>query len=175
MNIYTWKSALQNLLKNKTFSAVSLIGLTVGFVGFMIITLFVRYEFSWDKSHLNYDRIYRVQRYYTKVAHAHSGNDISPHTASITASFLERYPEFEKVTVIREEEGRFLSIDPEHQVYDETGIVADHNFLDVFTYHLLEGDKESHLIEPFSIMLSRSMARKLAWIYDDLCHAGSRS
>lgn len=161
MNFDIWRSAILNLWKNKSFTLISLIGLSVGFVGFMLVTLFVRYEFSWDKSHLNYDRIYRVQRHYTKVAHAFSGNDISPHTASITASLLERYPEFEKVTVIREEPGRYLSIHPEHQVFDETGIAADHNFLDVFTYHLLEGDEKSALIEPFSIMVSRSMADRL--------------
>ena len=134
MNLDTWTSTIKNLLKNKSFAAVSLIGLSVGFMGFMIVTLFLRYEFSWDKSHQNYDRIYRVQRYYTKVAYAHDGSDISPHTHSITASLLERHPEFEKVTVIREEGGKFLSTKIENQVYDETGIIADHNFMDVFTY-----------------------------------------
>lgn len=161
MNIYTWKSAIKNLLKNKSFSAVSLIGLTVGFAGFMIVTLFIRYEFSWDKSHENYDRIYRVQRYYTKVAYAHDGSDISPHTHARTASLLERHPEFEKVTVLREEEGKFLSTTVEDQVYDETGIIADHNFLDVFSYTFVEGEQKNSLSEPYSILLSRSMAEKL--------------
>jgi len=161
MNLDVWRSMIQNLLKNKSFTAVSLIGLSVGFVGFMIVSLFIRYEFSWDKSHLKYDRIYRVQRYYTKVAYAHDGSDISPHTHSITASLLERHPEFEKVTVLREEAGKFLSTNLENQVYDETGIVADHNFLDVFTYRFLEGEQQHSLNDPYSILLSRSMAEKL--------------
>jgi len=161
MNIYTWKSAIQNLLKNKSFTAVSLIGLTVGFAGFMIVTLFIRYEFSWDKVHENYDRIYRVQRYYTKVAYAHDGSDISPHSHAKTASLLERHPEFEKVTVLREEGGKFLSTTLEDQVYDETGIIADHNFLDVFSYTFVEGEQKNSLNEPSSILLSRSMAEKL--------------
>ena len=161
MKIIVWKMALQNLLKNRSFSAISLIGLTVGFVGFMIVTLFIRYEFSWEKVHNNYDRIYRVQRYYTKVAYAHDGSDISPHTHSITASLLERNPEFEKVTALREEGGKFLSTTLENQVYDETGIIADHNFLDVFTYNFIEGEQLNTLSEPYSILLSRSMAEKL--------------
>ena len=161
MNLDVWRSTIQNLLKNKSFTAVSLIGLSVGFMGFMIVTLFIRYEFSWDKSHHEYDRIYRVQRYYTKVAFAHDGSDISPHTHSITASLLERHPEFEKVTVIREEGGKFLSTKIENQVYDETGIIADHNFLDVFTYRFLEGERQNSLNEPYSILLSSSMAEKL--------------
>jgi len=161
MKIIVWKMALQNLLKNLSFSAVSLIGLTVGFVGFMIVTLFIRYEFSWDKAHQNYDRIYRVQRYYTKVAHAHDGSDISPHTHAITASLLERNPEFEKATVIREEGGKFLSTTIENQVYDITGIIADYNFLDIFTFRFAEGTQANSLNEPNSILLSRTMAEKL--------------
>ncbi len=83
MKLSVWEIALRNLLKNKSLTAISHIGLTVGFAGFMIVTLYIRYEFSWDKTHENYDRIYRVQRYYTKVAYAHDGSDISPHTHSI--------------------------------------------------------------------------------------------
>ena len=161
MNLVGWKIALQNLLKYKSFTAVSLIGLTVGLAGFIIVALFIRYEFSWDKTHENYDRIYRVQRYYTKVAHAHDGSDISPHTHSRTAFLLERHPEFEKVTAIREEGGKFLSTNFENQVYDETGIIADHNFLGVFTYQFLEGDPENSLTVPYSVLLSRSLAEKL--------------
>jgi putative ABC transport system permease protein len=161
VNFVGWKIALQNLLKYKAFTAVSLIGLTVGLAGFIIVALFIRYEFSWDKTHENHDHIYRVQRYYTKIAFAHDGTDISPHTYGITAFLLEKQPEFEKVTVIREEGGKFLSTNLENQVYDETGIVADHNFLDVFTYRFVEGERRNSLTEPYSILLSRSMAEKL--------------
>ena len=48
MNLDIWRSTIQNLLKNKSFTAVSLIGLSVGFMGFMIVTLFIRYEFSYS-------------------------------------------------------------------------------------------------------------------------------
>ena len=161
MKISDWKIALQNLLKNRTFSVVSILGLAVGFVGFMVVTLYIRHEFNWDKSHHNYDHIYRVQRYYSRVAFAQDGSDISPHSHSITASLLEVFPEFEKVTAIREEGGKYLSKTIENQVYDNTGIVADHNFLDVFTYQFIEGDQRNSLTEPFSILLSRSMAEKL--------------
>ena len=161
MKLTVWEIALRNLLKNKSLTAISLIGLTVGFAGFMIVSLFIHYEFNWDKSHEKYDDIYRVQRYYSKVAHAHDGSDISPHTHSKTASLLEKNPDFEKVTAIREEGGKFLSTTIEHQVYDETGIVADHNYLDIFTYQFVEGEPLNSLTEPNSILLSQSTAEKL--------------
>ena len=79
----------------------------------------------------------------------------------ITASLIEQNPEFEKVSVIREEEGKFLSVVPETQFYDETGIIADHNFLDIFSYNFTEGNQTEALSAPFSIVLSQSMADKL--------------
>lgn len=89
------------------------------------------------------------------------GNDISPHSSAITCTLLEAYPEVEKATVIRENLGKFLSSDFQQQIYDETGICADTNFLMVFTYHFIEGNQDHALKEPFSIILSETMAKKL--------------
>ena len=161
MNSKIWKIALRNILKNKLFSAVNIVGLTVGFVGFMIVALFIRYELTWDSTHENYDQIYRVQEYKTNAVNTRAGNNISPHTLVITASLIEQNPEFEKVSVIREEEGKFLSVVPETQFYDETGIIADHNFLDIFSCNFTEGNQTEALSAPFSIVLSQSMADKL--------------
>lgn len=148
-------------MKNKYFSISNIAGLTLGFAGCIIISLFLIYEFSWDKSNANYERIYRVQRHSIKDVHAKDGSNISPHSYAITASMLEEYPEFEKVTVISENNGKYLSAELEKQVYDKTGICADHNFFDVFTYEFIKGNKENVLEEPFSIVLSESMADKL--------------
>jgi putative ABC transport system permease protein len=161
MNVDMWRSAIKNLLKNRAFTAVSLLGLVVGFVGCMIVALFIRYEFSWDKVHQEYDRIYRVQRYYTKVAYAHDGSDISPHTHARTASLLEVHPEFEKVTVLREEGGKFLSTSLDNQVYEEAGIIADQNFPQVFTLKFVQGNSYQSLYEPFTMLLSKSLAKIL--------------
>lgn len=161
MNGLNWKISLRNLWRNKTFTLINVLGLALGFTAFIIIFLFIRYEFSWDKTNVNYDRIYRVQRHYSKTAFAMDGNDISPHSRPITASLLEKYPEFERVTVIRENSGKFLSADREHQFYDETGICADSNFFNVFTYHFIEGSPKSALTEPFTIVLSKKLADKL--------------
>ncbi|GET24632.1 ABC transporter permease [Prolixibacter sp. NT017] len=161
MNGLNWKISLRNLWRNKTFTLINVLGLTLGFTAFIIVFLFIRYELSWDKTNDKYNRIYRVQRHYSRTAFAMDGNDISPHTYAVTASLLEKYPEFERVTILRENSGKFLSADRENQFYDETGICADSNFFDVFTYHFIEGSPKGALNAPFSIVLSQKLADKL--------------
>lgn len=156
-----WKVSVRNLLKNQTTSLISISGLVLGFTAFIIIGLFIKYEFSWDKTNEHYERIYRVQRYYSKTSFAMDGNDISPHSNALTASLLEVYPEVEKATVIRENLGKFISSDTQNQFYDETSICADTNFFSVFTYPFVQGSATNALNEPFSIVLSETMAQKL--------------
>jgi putative ABC transport system permease protein len=157
-----WKISVRNILKHKGYSTMNIIGLALGFAAFILIGLFVQYELSWDKWNVKYDRIYRIQRHYVKTLYAMDGNDISPHSRPITAQLLERrFPEFEKITVIRENGGKFLSAIADRQIYDEKGYCADSCFFDVFTFHFLEGTQTGALNEPFSIVLSKTMADKL--------------
>ena len=157
-----FKISFRNILKHKIYSSINVFGLALGFSAFILIGLFIQYELSWDKSNEKYDRIFRVQRHYSKTMYAMDGNDISPHSRAITAQLLERnFPEIEKVTVIRENTGRFLASDTERQVYEKDGICADSCYLDVFTYRFLEGTQKDALLEPFSILLSKTLAEKL--------------
>jgi putative ABC transport system permease protein len=161
MNWINWKISLRNLRRNSTFTLINMLGLALGFTAFLIVFLFIRYELTWDITNLKYDRIYRVQRHYSRTVFPINGNDISPHTYAVTAPLLEKFPDFEQVTILRQNSGQFLSPDRVHQFYDEKGISADSNYFDVFTYHFLEGSANNALEDPFSVVLSHSMAEKL--------------
>lgn len=156
------KISVRILLKHKVYSLINVFGLALGFTAFILIGLFIQFELSWDKSNENYDRIFRVQRHYAKTMYAMDGNDISPHTQAVTAQLLEKqFPEFEKVTVIRENDGKFLASVADKQIYEESGICADSCYFDVFSYHFISGTPKGALLEPFSIVLSKTMADKL--------------
>jgi len=156
------KITLRNIIRHKAYSAISILGLSIGFSAFILISLFINYEYSWDKHNVNYSRIYRVQRFYPKAVHATNGNDISPHNRAITAKLLdETCPEIEKIALFRENRGVFLAADPQSQIYDELGFCGDSVIFDVFSYKFLEGNKESALKEPYTIVLSETMANKL--------------
>ncbi len=156
------KVSIRSMLKHKWYSAINVFGLTIGFTAFILIAVFIRHEISWDKYNEHYDRMYRVQRHFTNAVHVLSGNNISPHSQAITAQLLENnYPEIEKVTVIHENGGRFLSLNDDQQIYDTKGIAADSNFFSVFTYRFIEGKQGAALDEPFAIVLSKTTAEKL--------------
>jgi putative ABC transport system permease protein len=154
--------SVRNMLKHKVYTLINVLGLALGFTAFILIGLFIRYEMNWDKANTAYDRIYRIQRRDSRTVHAMDGNDISPHSRAITAQLLEKqFPEFEKISVIRENGGKFLATVPDKQIYEDKGIHADSCYFDIFTYKFIEGSQKDALTDPFSIVLSRAMADKL--------------
>lgn len=156
------KISIRNILKHKIFSSINVFGLALGFTAFILIGLFIQYEFGWDQSNANYDRMYRVQRQMTNAKNSVGGNDVSPHTRAATAQMLEKqFPEFEKITVIQESGDKFLSTTADRQVHSRFGLFADSCFFDVFTYHFMEGNPDTKMSEPFSVVLAKSMAEKL--------------
>ncbi|WP_346861231.1 ABC transporter permease [uncultured Draconibacterium sp.] len=162
MNSLMLKLSYRKLMRNKVYSVANILGLTVGFASFILIALFIQYELNWDKSNDNYKQTYRLQRYVTNALYATAGNNISPHTRAITAQLIEgKYPEFEKLTVIYEQNTAYLGTDNEHLVNEVGGIAADSCYFDVFTYQFIQGDKTDALLQPYSVVLSETLAMKL--------------
>lgn len=161
MDSIIFKISIRNLLKNKFTSSVSVFGLTVGFIAFILISLFIRYELSWDKANENFDRIYIVQRNTAMSAQNTGSGNITPLTPAITATLVGEYQEFEKVTSVYPVEGSFLSTSAERQNRIGKGIYADHNYFDIFTYHFINGHAGEEFMEPFSVAISETLANRL--------------
>jgi putative ABC transport system permease protein len=156
------KLALRNIIRYKFYTLINITGLTIGLLAFILTSLYVQYEYSWDKNNENYDRIYRVQRRHENTFFAQPGNEISPHTRGITKKLLEdKYPEFEKIAILKENSDMFLSAVPGKLFHIEDGIATEQSFLDIFTYDFTEGDKNGALIEPYTLIISQSLALKL--------------
>lgn len=162
MNTFSLKLALRNLMRNKLSSVISILGLSIGFAAFILIMLFVSYEYNWDKQNENYDLIYRIQRRIT------ADNDESPSSNPILKDLLlSRYPEIDKMMLMHlasDEErtiGEFLSSSPNRSFNEFEGIYSEQAVFEIFTYRFLEGSKGMALAEPNSIVLSNTLARKL--------------
>jgi putative ABC transport system permease protein len=153
------------MLRHKNQCLVGVIGLATGFTAYILISLFVQYEYSWDKHNINYDRIYRVQRHFLDVTKSIEGNNVSPHTRAITSKVInEKFPEIESVLLLRENRKAglgFISSNAENQFFEENGIIADKTIFDIFTYKFLEGSQRIALNEPNNIVLSKKVAEKL--------------
>jgi putative ABC transport system permease protein len=150
------KIALRNALKNRVFSFINLAGLAIGIACFLLIFLFLRFEYGYDRFHEKHQRIYRVIKecgYPGGITlRADSGAPMSP-------LLQENFPEFENAvrfgTWYESLIGYGSKVFSEPQFY-----FADAAVFDVFTFPLRLGDARSALHDPFSVVLSSRAAEK---------------
>jgi len=149
--------AVRNLIRQKAYFLINLLGLTIGLTACLLISFYVIDELSYDKFHEKGDRIYRVAYQYK----APSG-DIQKHTMSefrlkeTFESYFNQIEEFVRISM----PGSFY-IEFDDKKFYETGVsLVDENFFDVFTYEWIAGDKETALDKPFAAVLTESVAKK---------------
>ena len=149
------KIAIRNLWRHRGFSFINISGLAIGLTAGFFILLYVGLELSYDKFHTKADRIYRV------VA------DIKTPTDNIEASIAawavaphlkKEFPEIESAVrisrlnvLVRKDELKFI---------EENAIAADSAFFNLFDFKLTQGDSKKVLKAPFSIVLSKTTAKK---------------
>lgn len=148
------KIALRNITGNPLFSAINIVGLSIGLACCIIITLFVQYETSYDKHWQNADRIHRVTRDFF-------GNNLRlASIAPAIAPLLQQdYPEIEDITRIMGVGSIALTID-EKTINDETLVIADPNVFEFFDLTFVSGDPDTALAAPTNIVLSERAAER---------------
>ena len=148
----------RNIIKNKIFSITNMVNLIVGFTAFILISLIVYHEFNWDRYQKNYSRIYRVQ---TRQEDAQPTNYCTYSPPAIRYRLMEDIPEVEKVLLMHEMQGQYLSSGNDKEVYDTKGYWSENSVFDIFTYRFLEGNEENALVDANTIVLSKELADKL--------------
>ncbi|MBN1270657.1 MAG: ABC transporter permease [Candidatus Aminicenantes bacterium] len=147
---------LRLIKRDKFHYFLNFLGLSTGIACCIIIILFLRNELTYDQYHENADRIYRISSNYIT-----SGKPLLYAVASpaLGPKLKEEYPEIEEsVRIISL--GEILFKYGDKRFYQERIVVADPSILRVFTYPLLQGNKENCLKDPNTIVLTKSLARK---------------
>ncbi|MBN2009425.1 ABC transporter permease [candidate division KSB1 bacterium] len=150
------KFSIRNMLNNKTYSTINIVGLTVGLTITILILVWVQHQVSFDRFHKNSDRIYHVFRRGINDS-PDEGSDITPGPAAkdLKAEFLEIEEAatggFGGNILVRYKDNMFV----ENQVRGVTP-----SFLKIFTYPLLEGDPNTALEQPHSIIITEKAAKK---------------
>lgn len=148
--------AMRNLSKHTGYSLINILGLSVGMMCFILISLFVRIELSYDRFHEKADRIFRVVK--EDPGNFYFGNNhyaVTP--VPLAPSLVAEFPAIEFATRI-DNVTELISRD-DLKVYED-GMWGDEHFFDVFSYPLVSGDPSTALKEPNTIVLSRSMATR---------------
>lgn len=153
------KIAYRNLIKHTSYSIINILGLSFGMTCFILISLYVVDELSFDSYHENADRVYRV----VSVKPDASGKDVKIASTSFNAStaLLAEVPEVEKASKVFSW-GRVLIKNPENdKSFYITMSFVEPQINDILTFDWLEGNPETAYNEPNSVVLTKSMSDKL--------------
>ncbi|HEX6225230.1 MAG TPA: ABC transporter permease [Chryseolinea sp.] len=153
-----FKSGWRNLWRNKLYSTLNITGLTFGIVCFLLIGLFVFDELTFDLQHSNAPRIYRVIEYKNVNGEA---TTVAAAGFKLAEEAQNGIPEVEKTSRLMRV-GRANLVDPENPVpFQETVTIANQDFLDIFDFPLLAGDRHTALKEPNSIVINEDLAMRI--------------
>jgi putative ABC transport system permease protein len=149
----TWRS----LMKNKFYSFINILGLTIGMASAILILLWIQNEMSHDRFYKKSDRIY-VANNRDKV----NGKTMAWRTtpAPLGPALKKDYPEVEDVVRINEYGANFL-LTAGDKHFSLHGIFADSGYLSMFSFPLITGNPTTALNRPQNIVLTRQLAMKL--------------
>jgi putative ABC transport system permease protein len=150
-------TAIRNLRKNPTASAINILGLTVGLSSCLLITLFIRHELSYDDFEVRGPRIARVIMEYKFGGGSDARRDNFTST-KVATTFKRVFPEVE--SAVRMTVGDRIVSYKEKLFYETRFMFADSSFFDLFSFSLLKGDPHTALSGPQKIILTESTARK---------------
>ncbi len=150
------RSALRNFLRNRFHSILNLLGLAIGLATFIFIFLYLQNEIAFDKYHQKGDRIYRIESDFT-ISGKHDRFAIVP--VPMGPALKLEFPEIEAFCRFSSA-GNVLVKYGDKEFYENRFYFADSTVFDVFSHNLLMGDPSTCLVEPNSIVISESIAKK---------------
>jgi len=155
-----WMHLLQtfwrNLRRQRTFSLINIVGLTLGLAGGLLILLWVQDERSYDRFHADAGSIFRVIMKGTVDGHSFSAASTPGRFAEALRSEL---PEVAETVRVRFQPGQlFRSADK--VFFEDGGAIVDPAFLRVFSFSMKQGNPTTALDSPDSLVLTTALARK---------------
>ncbi len=148
--------AIRNILRQKAYALINVVGLAIGLACSLLITIFIFHELSYDKFHEKVDRIYRLG---VSLKIGEMDGDQAWTAVPTASAFLDEFPEI--IDATRLERWSDILIRYEDKAFIEDDILwADSSFFNIFSFKLIKGDPDKALKEPQTIVLSESMANK---------------
>lgn len=148
------KIAFRNLLKNKGFSFINILGLSVGMASAILILLWIQHEVNYDQFHTKKDRIFEAWNKDTFSGKLQCWNT----TPKIFARTVERdFPEVEQATRVSWPKNYLFTYGDKNLTVQ--GNMVDSNFLNMFTFPLLKGDPNIVLKDMYNIVITEKFAK----------------
>ncbi|HKR06269.1 MAG TPA: ABC transporter permease [Bacteroidia bacterium] len=152
-----FKIALRNIWRNKTFSAINLVGLSVSMSLGMLIILIVKEQYTFDNFHHDSDRVYRVNTRAIKVKGYMEDYASAP--LPLGNALNDNYSFTENIVRVN----RYFNGEASHGnvTVPMNGLVVDPSFLEVFNFPLQKGNPAAALGKPNDLVLTQKAAGKI--------------
>jgi len=143
-----FKTAIAHLIRNKSYSLISILSLTVGLAVCILLLLYIQYEWSYDRYHKNADHIYRLC------------NPEHPFHAPPAAKLLaDNIPEIKTYTRILPRENIIIEY-KEKRFKEDKVAFSDADMFRIFSFNFKQGNPENALRAPLTIVISEKTAHK---------------
>ncbi|MBE7173985.1 MAG: ABC transporter permease [Williamsia sp.] len=147
-----FKIAWRNITRHKAYSALNIAGLSIGMACSILILLWVQNELSYDRFNRGANQIFRLT--------ASSGDfkaAVSP--AGMAEALQAQLPQIKATTRLSKPSDNLFEVG--NQKFVESRVFfADSNFLQVFSYPLVQGDARTALRNPNGVLVTETTARK---------------
>lgn len=149
--------AIRNFKRDKWYSLLNILGLTIGITFSLFLIFYIKDELSYDRYNKNIERIYRITSYINEPDKDVAKLAITPFP--LGPALKKDYPEVQEA-VRFVGNGKTMYKNGDVRFYEDKVFSCDSNLFKVFTYDFIEGDPQTALVEPNSIVLTESVANK---------------
>ncbi len=146
------------IFKNRTYSVLNILGLSLGMAAFLFIMQYVSYEKSYDNFHTNRKDLYRIH-YMATNANGELVKNCAVAAPRVAPYMKEKLPEVKAFARVQPWSGLVYSYN--NKTFREDGTkLADNDILKIFDFPLIAGDPRTALRAPNSLVISQLMAQK---------------
>src|SRR5688572_3596131 len=145
------KIAWRNILRHKGYSGINIVGLAIGIAACLLILQYVSFELSYENFHEKKDRIYRVRQ--DRYDNGKLSTQWVAGAYAVGNSFKDAIPEIEDYVKVVGRDPVITEVNNQPVKIDKV-FYTNNSFFGIFTYPLIEGDKEKALTEPFTAAIS---------------------
>ena len=149
---------IRRLIRQKKYTLLNLLGLTLGLATCLVIGLFLSYELSFDNYHQKADRIYRINEVKTAPSYGIKYKYAAP--APLADALRQEVSGIEAVASVFPQEAQTIEVKAGKLFKQEGILLAEADILNVFDFQMIEGDAQQALGQPWQTILTESTAEK---------------
>ena len=155
-----FKVSIRNLIRNKTFSVINILGLSIGMACSVLIFLFIIDELGYDRYHENADNIFRVgQEVYLEDEYRH-GYAVGFPAGRTFADEIPEIINFARVLKIEIVSSEAVVKLDNKEFIEKDMFFVDNSFLDIFDVKFIDGDAATSLNEPYQLLITETLSKK---------------